>query len=121
MKRRPADIDTAVIYCGDNIDELRRLPDGCVDLIYIDPPFNSNRNYEVFWGETKERRASKRKPQSRVEGFFPLAAEYPRQRRQFPAHESPLKIVPAEVLSAVLSFEPFRGLLPIPVALHLLG
>jgi hypothetical protein len=25
----------------------------CVDLVYIDPPFNSNRNYEVFWGETK--------------------------------------------------------------------
>src|SRR5204863_7066452 len=29
----------------------------CVDLVYIDPPFNSNRNYEVFWGETKEKRA----------------------------------------------------------------
>ena len=29
----------------------------CVDLIYIDPPFNSNRNYEVFWGETKEKRS----------------------------------------------------------------
>jgi site-specific DNA-methyltransferase (adenine-specific) len=26
-------------------------------LIYIDPPFNSNRNYEVFWGETKEKRS----------------------------------------------------------------
>jgi DNA modification methylase len=33
------------------------LPDTCVDLIYIDPPFNSNRNYEVFWGEGKEKRA----------------------------------------------------------------
>jgi hypothetical protein len=22
-------------------------------LVYIDPPFNSNRNYEVSWGETK--------------------------------------------------------------------
>jgi 16S rRNA G966 N2-methylase RsmD len=33
------------------------LPAACVDLIYIDPPFNSNRNYEVFWGETKEKRA----------------------------------------------------------------
>ena len=28
-----------------------------MDLIYIDPPFNSNRNYEVFWGETKEKRS----------------------------------------------------------------
>jgi DNA modification methylase len=43
-------IDTRVIYCGDDLDQLRKLPDGCVDLIYIDPPFNSNRNYEVFCG-----------------------------------------------------------------------
>jgi DNA modification methylase len=50
-------IDTRVIYCGDNLDQLRKLPEGCIDLIYIDPPFNSNRNYEVFWGETKEKRS----------------------------------------------------------------
>src|ERR1700678_1032492 len=50
-------VDTRVIYCGDNLDQLRKLPDRCVDLIYIDPPFNSNRNYEVFWGETREKRA----------------------------------------------------------------
>lgn len=50
-------VDTRVIYCGDNLDQLRKLPDKCVDLIYIDPPFNSNRNYEVFWGETRETRS----------------------------------------------------------------
>ena len=50
-------LDTRIIYCGDNLEQLRRLPAACVDLIYIDPPFNSNRNYEVFWGETKEKRA----------------------------------------------------------------
>jgi site-specific DNA-methyltransferase (adenine-specific) len=50
-------VDTRIIYCGDCLDQLRRLPEHCVDLIYIDPPFNSNRNYEVFWGETKEKRA----------------------------------------------------------------
>ena len=41
-------VDTRVIYCGDNLEQLKKLPDACVDLIYIDPPFNSNRNYEVF-------------------------------------------------------------------------
>jgi DNA modification methylase len=46
-------IDTRVIYGGDNLEQLAKLPSGCVDLIYIDPPFNSNRNYEVFWGETE--------------------------------------------------------------------
>jgi 16S rRNA G966 N2-methylase RsmD len=50
-------LDTRVIYCGDNLDQLHKFPDHCIDLIYIDPPFNSNRNYEVFWGETKEKRA----------------------------------------------------------------
>ncbi|MDX2208491.1 MAG: DNA methyltransferase [Gemmatimonadales bacterium] len=49
-------VDTRVIYCGDCLDQLKGLPDDCVDLVYIDPPFNSNRNYEVFWGETKEKR-----------------------------------------------------------------
>ncbi|MFO1511430.1 MAG: hypothetical protein U1F83_00700 [Verrucomicrobiota bacterium] len=50
-------VDKRVVYCGDNLEQLQKLPDACVDLIYIDPPFNSNRNYEVFWGETKEKRA----------------------------------------------------------------
>jgi DNA modification methylase len=57
MPRPSALIDPRIIYCGDCLDQLRKLPAACVDLIYIDPPFNSNRNYEVFWGETKEKRA----------------------------------------------------------------
>ena len=52
--RPSALLDTRVVYCGDNLEQLAKLPDACIDLIYIDPPFNSNRNYEVFWGETKE-------------------------------------------------------------------
>jgi len=55
--RPSAFLDTRVIYCGDCLEQLRKLPEACVDLIYLDPPFNSNRNYEVFWGETKEKRA----------------------------------------------------------------
>lgn len=57
-RARPSSLlDTRIVYCGDCLDQLRRLPNACIDLIYIDPPFNSNRNYEVFWGETKEKRA----------------------------------------------------------------
>ena len=59
--RPSALLDTRVVYCGDNLEQLQKLPDACVDLIYIDPPFNSNRTVEqlgeVFWGETKEKRA----------------------------------------------------------------
>jgi hypothetical protein len=34
-------VDTRVIYCGDNFDSLRNLPQVCVELKYIDPNFNS--------------------------------------------------------------------------------
>ncbi len=71
-------LDTRVVYCGDNLEQLKKLPDRCVDLIYpsaeaqpqrtisrqalrriaaISSAFNRAPNYEVFWGETKEKRA----------------------------------------------------------------
>ena len=65
--RPSALLDTRIIYCGDCQDQLGKLPDGCVDLIYIDPPFNSNRNYEVFWGDRSEPRASASGPPAHVE------------------------------------------------------
>ena len=33
------------IWTGDNLDILRGLNSASVDFIYLDPPFNSNRNY----------------------------------------------------------------------------
>ncbi len=35
------------IWTGDNLAVLRGINSGCVDLIYLDPPFNSNRLYEA--------------------------------------------------------------------------
>ncbi|MDE2635233.1 MAG: DNA methyltransferase [Chloroflexota bacterium] len=40
------------LYYGDNLDILRNreyFPDECVDLIYLDPPFNSNRDHNVLF------------------------------------------------------------------------
>jgi len=45
------------LILGDNFDVLKTLPDGYVDLIYLDPPFFSNRNYEVIWGDSGEIRS----------------------------------------------------------------
>ena len=47
----------STIYCGDNLKMLKEIPDNSIDLIYIDPPFNSNRNYETFWGDIQQKRA----------------------------------------------------------------
>lgn len=46
---------TNIIYCGDCLVKLKELPDESVDLIYIDPPFSSNRNYVAFWNEQEKR------------------------------------------------------------------
>jgi len=40
------------LYYGDNLDILRRyLKDETVDLVYLDPPFNSAQNYNAFFHE----------------------------------------------------------------------
>ncbi len=35
------------LFTGDNLDVLRGMNSDSVDLIYLDPPFNSNRNYQA--------------------------------------------------------------------------
>jgi DNA modification methylase len=45
-------MNTNVLYYGDNLHILRHyIPDESIDLIYLDPPFNSNRNYNVLFRE----------------------------------------------------------------------
>ena len=45
------------LILGDNLEVLKSLPDNSVDLCYIDPPFFSNRNYAVIWGDKGEIRS----------------------------------------------------------------
>ncbi len=41
-----------LLYYGDNLDVLRQhIPDASVDLVYLDPPFNSNADYNVLFKE----------------------------------------------------------------------
>ncbi len=42
-----ANFASGTIWTGDNLAVLRGMNDACVDLIYLDPPFNSNRTYEA--------------------------------------------------------------------------
>src|SRR3989304_3953227 len=46
-------LETNVLYYGDNLDVLRKhIPDESIDLIYLDPPFNSNRSYNILFRES---------------------------------------------------------------------
>jgi len=48
-----------LLYYGDNLDVLRRyVKDESVDLVYLDPPFNSSRDYNAFFAEQDGTRAA---------------------------------------------------------------
>lgn len=69
-------LETGVLHCGDNRRVLAEFPDECVDLIYLDPPFFSNRNYEVIWGDEEEVRSF----EDRWEGGIHVYMEWMAQR-----------------------------------------
>ena len=43
----PPNWENRTIFTGDNLEVLRRMNTGSVDLCFLDPPFNSNRNYSA--------------------------------------------------------------------------
>lgn len=45
------------LFFGDNLHIMRQLPSNSIDLIYIDPPFFSGRNYNVIFGDKNEVRS----------------------------------------------------------------
>lgn len=47
------EVATNVLYCGDCKHILRKIPDESIDLIYLDPPFFSQMEYENFWIKDK--------------------------------------------------------------------
>lgn len=49
---------------GDNLEEMRKFPDACVDLIATDPPFNSKRDYFVPYRDERGQ-----EPDSLVKAF----------------------------------------------------
>jgi len=45
-------LKTNVLYYGDNLKILREhIPDNSIDLIYLDPPFNSKKDYNILFKE----------------------------------------------------------------------
>ena len=61
------------LYYGDNLSILKDLvkehPKGCIDLIYIDPPFNSNRNYNILYQDMIQSASNGAKTTAQKEAF----------------------------------------------------
>jgi len=64
------------LYCGDNLEILSTFENESIDLIYIDPPFFSNRNYEIIWGDEAEVRSF----EDRWEGGINVYVDWMKQR-----------------------------------------
>ena len=46
------ELQNRTLFFGDNLEILReKIPDESIDLIYLDPPFNSKRNYNLLYKE----------------------------------------------------------------------
>jgi hypothetical protein len=89
-------------YCGDCLDQLRKLPDGCVDRSYLWHRFptgdsNSNRNYEVFWGERSE-------PRTQVRGPLPAFEDGHAGTQAYIAYVRPRYVELSRVLKKTGSF-----------------
>ena len=54
------------LYYGDCLEWLPRFPSESVDLVYLDPPFNSNQSYNLLFGDGPTRRRGGQSAQVRA-------------------------------------------------------
>lgn len=92
------------LYWGDNLEILRaHIPDESVDLIYLDPPFNSNRNYNVLFRETDRVESS-----AQIEAFTDTW-EWSEQAEQTYSELITANYVPQNVTDLIIAMRSFIG------------
>lgn len=72
-------VTTRKLYFGDNLEIMRQhIADESVDLVYLDPPFNSNQSYNVLFKERDTRPS-----QAQIEAFDDTWHWTPETQHQF--------------------------------------
>jgi len=54
-KQNEPNVKPSTLFTRDNLEVLRGLESATFDLIYLDPPFNSNRKYNVFYKDRENK------------------------------------------------------------------
>jgi len=91
------------LYYGDNLDILRRyIKDESVDLIYLDPPFNSNATYNVLYKEPTGKPS-----EAQITAFEDTWHWTPETDKTF---QEIVKTAPATVIEMMSAFRKFVGL-----------
>ena len=49
-----SNVENRTIFCDDNLDVMAGINDKCIDLIYLDPPFNKNKEFTAPIGSSAE-------------------------------------------------------------------
>jgi site-specific DNA-methyltransferase (adenine-specific) len=90
------------LYYGDNFDVLQRyLRDESVDLVYLDPPFNSRQDYNVLFAEKDGSKSS-----SQIHAFEDTWEWNPDARRSY---EYIMETIGGRVADAMRAFHTFLG------------
>lgn len=63
------------LILGDCLHEMAKMDEGSVDLIYLDPPFFSNRNYETIWKDRYETASFRDRWEGGIETYVSWLAE----------------------------------------------
>ena len=93
----------SILYYGDNLDILKRyIKDESVDLIYLDPPFKSNQDYNVLF---PEQNGSRSRAQLKA---FEDTWEW-NQEESAPAYQKIVETGPEKVSKAMQAFRTFLG------------
>lgn len=94
-----------LLYYGDNLEVIREsIPSSSVDLVYLDPPFNSNRNYNVIFGEHHEDAGGSA---AQIQAFGDTWTWTPVTEEQYAAAVS--GAVPAKVADALVAMRELLG------------
>src|SRR5258707_3606096 len=103
------------LYCGDNLEILRaHVAAESVDLIYLDPPFYSRRNYQAFFRQVM----SSRHGQNRAPAFGDTWRWRPVVEQ---AYAELLAGAPADVGRALTTLRTLLGLGPLLAYLVMMG
>jgi len=91
-----------ILYYGDNLDILRRyIKDDSIDLIYLDPPFKSNQDYNILF---KERNGTKSSAQIKA---FEDTWHWGREAEE--TYREIVESSPKKVADLIRSFRSFLG------------
>jgi site-specific DNA-methyltransferase (adenine-specific) len=98
------DVADNKLFYGDNLEVMANLPSESVDLIYLDPPFNSARNYNVIFSRGSD---ATNDVAAQIEAFTDTWTWTPVTEEQYSAYVN--GGLPSKLVEALIAFRTLLG------------